>query len=666
VEIRKILKIFVNNGYLPSKELFFLIIKEEIKKEELEKVFSFSQKLELDNDLTVIDLISYKLLKNQEKNVNWREFEKFKVFVEKNKGSSPLKTVLSFFINEKEVEDYFNFINKFFKEREFKFLNLINRETKNRDMFKESFFKEHIEENSDLNNKKQEKEDNGGSIFKFLKKEEVLVGDYKNISENFADDENIFDDIVEKNEENIKETENKAKENKLNELNKEVKDKKEEVGIMDENFLKEIKEKIKNIVEVNYSINKVEWVENDFKILKNFKANPKKVEVVDFLKYFRSKYKKISEMLMNRLNGLSKDLVTIDHLKDNQNYTIIAMVREVNERNDYLVGILEDLTGEIRFKVDYKKVKEAIELVPDDVAAFVGKKKGKTFYIEKIVYPDVPNNSIKWLKDYGIKEDIYALILSDVHVGSRLFLKEKFRKFIEWLNGKNNKYHGKIGYVIVNGDVVDGIGVYPEQIEELEIGSGYEQYKTFASFLELIPSEINVFVAPGNHDIVRQAEPQPIFPKDIAEPLLELNNVQLISNPSLILLKNHIKLLNYHGYSYDYFINEIEHLRGKLSYEKIHELMRLLLRKRHLVPSYKAAPIAPEHEDHLVIEEIPNLIVSGHIHYSSVGDYKGIKLLSSSCWQDITPFQEKVGHNPDPGKIPLINLKDGSVKILHF
>lgn len=666
MEIRKILKIFVNNGYLPSKELFFLIIKEEIKKEELEKVFSFSQKLELDNDLTVIDLISYKLLKNQEKNVNWREFEKFKVFVEKNKGSSPLKTVLSFFINEKEVEDYFNFINKFFKEREFKFLNLINRETKNRDMFKESFFKEHIEENSDLNNKKQEKEDNGGSIFKFLKKEEVLVGDYKNISENFADDENIFDDIVEKNEENIKETENKAKENKLNELNKEVKDKKEEVGIMDENFLKEIKEKIKNIVEVNYSINKVEWVENDFKILKNFKANPKKVEVVDFLKYFRSKYKKISEMLMNRLNGLSKDLVTIDHLKDNQNYTIIAMVREVNERNDYLVGILEDLTGEIRFKVDYKKVKEAIELVPDDVAAFVGKKKGKTFYIEKIVYPDVPNNSIKWLKDYGIKEDIYALILSDVHVGSRLFLKEKFRKFIEWLNGKNNKYHGKIGYVIVNGDVVDGIGVYPEQIEELEIGSGYEQYKTFASFLELIPSEINVFVAPGNHDIVRQAEPQPIFPKDIAEPLLELNNVQLISNPSLILLKNHIKLLNYHGYSYDYFINEIEHLRGKLSYEKIHELMRLLLRKRHLVPSYKAAPIAPEHEDHLVIEEIPNLIVSGHIHYSSVGDYKGIKLLSSSCWQDITPFQEKVGHNPDPGKIPLINLKDGSVKILHF
>jgi DNA polymerase II small subunit/DNA polymerase delta subunit B len=32
----------------------------------------------------------------------------------------------------------------------------------------------------------------------------------------------------------------------------------------------------------------------------------------------------------------------------------------------------------------------------------------------------------------------------------------------------------------------------------------------------------------------------------------------------------------------------------------------------------------------------------------------------------MTPFQEKVGHNPDPGKIPMINLKDGSVKLLQF
>jgi len=651
VSIKEILKVFIDNGYLPSKEIFFSVMKGKIKKEELEKVFSFSKKLELDNNLTVIDLICYKLLKNQEKNVNWKEFEKFKVFVEKNKGQSPLKTVLSFFMNEKEIEDYFkNFVEKFFKEREFKFLELSKRsEIENN---KEEDLEDLKEDKQEIKENKVEKNEKESNLFKFLKKEEVLVGDYKSISQNFDAEENIFDEVIESNKEG------KTKDNKEN--------KAEEIGEMNKEFINEIKEKIKNTINANYQTNKVEWVENDFKIIKSFKASPKKVEVVDFLKYFRSKYKKISEMLMNRLNGLSKDLVSIDNLKDNQTYTVIGMIREVIEKNNFLTGILEDLSGEIRFKVNYKEVKEAIEIVPDDVAAFVGKKKGNTFYIEKVIYPDIPNNSVKWLKDYGINEDIYALILSDVHIGSRLFLKEKFKKFIEWLNGKNNKYYGKIGFVLVNGDVVDGIGVYPEQIEELEIGSGYEQYKTFASFLELIPSEINVFVAPGNHDIVRQAEPQPIFPKDIAEPLLELNNVSLISNPSLILLKEHIKLLNYHGYSYDYFINEIDYLRGRLSYERIHELMRILLKKRHLVPSYKAAPIAPEHEDHLVIEEIPNMLVSGHIHYSSVGDYKGIKLLSSSCWQDITPFQEKVGHNPDPGKIPLINLKDGSIKILHF
>jgi DNA polymerase II small subunit len=639
--------------------------------------------------------MSYKLLKNQEKNVNWKEFEKFKVFVEKNKGISPLKTVLSFFINESEIENYFkNYIEKFFKKKELKFLELNSFEKQN-----ENTFKTQDEDYKETNEKKV-------TFFSFLRKDEILVGDYKQMSQNLPEDETLFDEIVnqttsdenkkkeksinsineedkkfnKKNFEDLLENKNEENKNELNDK-KEMKEEntfevenvestekkeQEEIGIMGEKFLKEIKEKVKKLVEVEYSPNKVEWVENDFKIIKSFKANPKKVEVIDFLKYFRSKYKKLRDLLMNRLNGLGKDLITIDNLKDGNTYTIIGMVRELEERNDYMVGVIEDLTGEVRFKANTKEVKEALELVPDDVAAFVGRKKGKTFFIEKIVYPDIPNNSVRWLKDYGVNEDVYALVLSDIHVGSRLFLKEKFRKFIEWLNGKNNKYHGKIGYVIINGDLVDGIGVYPEQIEELEIGSGYDQYKTFASFLELIPSEINVFVAPGNHDIVRLAEPQPILPKDVAEPLLELNNVYLVSNPSMILLKDYIKILNYHGYSYDYFVNEVDHLRGRLSYEKIHELMKLLLRKRHLVPSYKAAPIAPEHEDYLVIDEIPNLMASGHIHYSSVGDYKGIKLLSSSCWQDKTPFQEKVGHNPDPGKIPLVNLRDGTVKILQF
>ncbi len=675
MRLKEVINVFLKNNYLPSKELLDFILTNKISIEELERVLSLSKKLQLDGTLSVIDFIKYELLKEQEKNVNWEELEKVRVLLEKNKGVAPFKTILSFFVDEKRIEDYLN--SCVFKNiKKFK----CNVEIKEKNEEKEENF---IFEESETK-------------VNFTLKEEVVSGDYKAMYNRISNEDNIFDDFIKKKPEDkdelsnqindvvVEDEEHKETIHRNDELNNtpeekskkvekeeigEFKEKVEEkeIGSFDDNLIEEIKKKVENLVkEAHFSQNKVEWVENNLKVVKSFKANPKKVEVVDFLKYFKSKYKKIKEFLMQRASNLGKDLISIDNLTGNNEYAVIAMVRDIEQRGDFLVGIIEDLTGEIKFKVNLKEVKEAIELVPDDVALFVGKKKGKTFYVEKIVFPDIPNNSVKWLKDYGVNEDIYAVVLSDVHVGSKLFLKDRFTKFIEWLNGRNNKYFGKIGYVIVSGDLVDGVGVYPEQVEELDIISGYEQYRTFAKFLELIPSEINVIISPGNHDIVRLAEPQPVLPKDIAEPLAELNNTYLVSNPTLVLLRDYIKLLSYHGYSYDYFINNVDHLRGHLSYEKISDLVRMYLRKRHLVPSFKAAPIAPEHEDHLVIEEVPNLITSGHIHYSNIGDYKGVKILSSSCWQAITPFQEKVGHNPDPGKIPMVNLKDGSVKLLQF
>jgi DNA polymerase II small subunit/DNA polymerase delta subunit B len=41
-------------------------------------------------------------------------------------------------------------------------------------------------------------------------------------------------------------------------------------------------------------------------------------------------------------------------------------------------------------------------------------------------------------------------------------------------------------------------------------------------------------------------------------------------------------------------------------------------------------------------------------------------ILCSSCWQSITPFEEKVGNQPDPCKVPVVNLQTGAIKILDF
>jgi hypothetical protein len=41
-------------------------------------------------------------------------------------------------------------------------------------------------------------------------------------------------------------------------------------------------------------------------------------------------------------------------------------------------------------------------------------------------------------------------------------------------------------------------------------------------------------------------------------------------------------------------------------------------------------------------------------------------IICSSCWQSITPFEEKVGNLPDPCKVPIVNLQTGALKILDF
>ena len=41
-------------------------------------------------------------------------------------------------------------------------------------------------------------------------------------------------------------------------------------------------------------------------------------------------------------------------------------------------------------------------------------------------------------------------------------------------------------------------------------------------------------------------------------------------------------------------------------------------------------------------------------------------LVSISCWEEMTPYQEKFGNIPDHCKVPIFNLKTRKIKILDF
>ena len=95
--------------------------------------------------------------------------------------------------------------------------------------------------------------------------------------------------------------------------------------------------------------------------------------------------------------------------------------------------------------------------------------------------------------------------------------------------------------------------------------------------------------------------------------------------------------------------------------------MKFLLQKRHLAPSYASTLYVPDTDaDFLVIDKIPDFFVTGHIHKAAASNYRGVTLISGSCWQSKTDFQEKVGHNPEPSRVPIVNLQTRQVKMLKF
>jgi DNA polymerase II small subunit len=338
--------------------------------------------------------------------------------------------------------------------------------------------------------------------------------------------------------------------------------------------------------------------------------------------------------------------------------------------------ILEDLTGIKKVIVNKNKpvlFSEAKDIVLDEVVGVVGVNIESVIFANNILWPDVPTN--KELKKSD--EEKYAIFLSDLHVGSSKFLPEDFDRFLKWINGglgneQQRNISKNVEYIFIAGDLVDGCGIYPEQDKELLTKDIYQQYKDCADLLKQIPEHIPLIICPGNHDALRISEPQPQLSKDYAKPLYELSNVVMVSNPAMVNINSTsnfagFDVLMYHGYSFDYYVAEVDSLRNLGGYDRVDLIMKFLMKRRHLAPTHTSTLYIPDtKKDPLVIEKIPDFFLSGHIHKSATANYRNTTLICGSCWQSKTIFQEKVGHNPEPSRVPIVNMKTRDVKILRF
>lgn len=380
-------------------------------------------------------------------------------------------------------------------------------------------------------------------------------------------------------------------------------------------------------------------------------------KVEDFVYYFNSRLEKLSRILRSRM-----PCIPIAHIGKRRvdSVNVVGMVTKVWERGNSHVIQLEDSTGSLNCIATGKTREIASELVGDEVIGVSGTLRGKSILADRIVFPDVPVNG----RVNGKKKDFFILFLSDLHFGSKEFLEREWKMFVKWLNGEigNEKMQNiakKVRYIVIAGDIVDGIGVYPGQEKDLTIMNIYGQYEAAAEHIDELPKRIEIILSPGNHDAVRQAEPQPALPSELKA--LFPNNVHHVGNPAYVELDG-VKVLIYHGRSIDDMVAKIP----RLSYEKPQEVMEELLKRRHLSPMYGGrSPIAPEKEDHLVIDEIPDILHCGHIHTYGTGFYRGVFMVNSSTWQAQTEFQKKVNLNPMPCNVAVYR-PGGEVVRLRF
>ncbi len=389
--------------------------------------------------------------------------------------------------------------------------------------------------------------------------------------------------------------------------------------------------------------------------------------IEDFTQYFQDRFKRLERLLRQRIDVKAATPI-LEALKSQPKtkLKIVCMISEKREAKQHTILTVEDLHGTatvlITRNAPEELRKKAQTLLTDQVVCIsVIKTRSRLFLAEDIIFPEIGQKT-----QHKATQPVYAVLTSDLHVGSAKFNKEAFKKFLLWLKGKygndtTREIASHVKYILTAGDIVDGIGIYPNQAKELVIRDAHKQYAYASKMLQHIPEYIEVIVTPGNHDAPRKALPQPAISENFLNPQKD-KRIHLLGDPSLISIHG-VEVLMYHGRSLDDIFAAVP----GMDHHHPEKAMKLLLQSRHLAPLYGGKTmLSPENRDFLTIEHPPDIFQSGHIHVLGYCNHRGVLVVNSGGWQEQTEYMQKLGLMPTPGKVPVVNLQTLEVQVLSF
>ncbi|WP_210424038.1 DNA-directed DNA polymerase II small subunit [Halorussus ruber] len=386
-------------------------------------------------------------------------------------------------------------------------------------------------------------------------------------------------------------------------------------------------------------------------------------EYEDFVSVFRDRFKRLSKQLRSRVNA--RPTSAVQSMPGGGETAIVGMVSDIRSTaSGHWLIELEDTSGTYPCLVmkDRDFADAVDELLHDEVIAVEGTLSDDNddgdgiLFVDSLYFPDVPRT----YKPSTADRHVQAALISDVHVGSQEFMADAWSRFADWLHTEEAEH---VEYLLVAGDMVEGVGVYPDQDEELDIIDIYEQYEQFSEYLKEVPGDMEILMIPGNHDAVRLAEPQPGFDEELRD-IMSVHDARISGNPSTVTVEG-VDILMYHGVSLDEVIAELPD--EKANYDEPHKAMYQLLKKRHVAPQFGGKTrLAPEEKDYLVMDTVPDVFHTGHVHKLGWGKYHNVLAVNSGCWQEQTAFQKSVNIDPDAGFAPILDLDTLDMTVRQF
>src|SRR5660398_204527 len=87
------------------------------------------------------------------------------------------------------------------------------------------------------------------------------------------------------------------------------------------------------------------------------------------------------------------------------------------------------------------------------------------------------------------------------------------------------------------------------------------------------------------------------------------------------------------------------------SYNELTKPMTEMLKLRHLSPIYGGrVSIATDKQHNFVIDQITDILHSGHVHTVGVSSYRDVLTINSGTWQSQTEFQKRMNLMPVPSR----------------